>query len=511
MGRHNWSLYGQGNNGSNSWSSGNAAIFAADQDNTGAYTSPNNSSYTVNLGSDETASSLTVGEGTVTFSGAGSLTVNNGLITVTNPTGSTSTAIINNTLNLGTNFVKAGSGALIINGTASYSGTTTISGGTLQIGTGGTTGTIPAASVITDNGALVFDHSNDLTQGIDFDSTGAGISGSGNLVQAGTGNLILPIANTYKGITKATAGTLTIDNALAVQNSIVQTGAGGTIVFDPSLAGQSVTVGGLSSIVSGTDTGVAYTGPDMNLLINSVATNSAAPTTYSGVIGGATSITKQGSNPQTLSGANTCSGATNINVGSLGFANMSAMSANSAVTVSGTSDWTIPAPVVSGVGPQGQTANFTGGILSVSVTTTGSGNTWTNATSGAGSVGDVIAGNGPGGNSITWNAGGSLGLDVVTDPTDLGNANGGLTYAGNIGNFNGSNNNVGFMKRGFGVLTLTGSSNFTGQLKVNDDGGTLRLTTQLPNAGQSMATPTVYIGGATGQPTPCTRSPLERS
>ena len=103
-------------------------------------------------------------------------------------------------------------------------------------------------------------------------------------MQAGTGNLILPIANTYKGITKATAGTLTVDNALAVQNSIVQTGAGGTIVFDPSLAGQSVTVGGLSSIVSGTDTGVAYAGPDMNLLINSVATNSAAPTTYSGVI-----------------------------------------------------------------------------------------------------------------------------------------------------------------------------------------------------------------------------------
>ena len=101
---------------------------------------------------------------------------------------------------------------------------------------------------------------------------------------------------------------------------------------------------------------------------------------------------------------------------------------------------------MSGVGPQGQTANFTGGILSVSVTTAGSGNTWTNASSGAGSVGDVIAGNGPGGNSITWNAGGSLGLDVATDPTDLADANGGLTYAGNIGNFNGSNNNVGFMK-----------------------------------------------------------------
>ena len=157
----------------------------------------------------------------------------------------------------------------------------------------------------------------------------------------------------------------------------------------------------------------------------------------------------------------------------------------------------------SGVGPQGQTANFTGGILSASITNDGSGNAWTNATSGPGSVGELIGGSRPGGHpSITWNAGSSLGVDIATDPTDLVNANGGITYSGNIGNFNGSNNNVGFMKRGFGVLTLTGSSSFTGQLKVNDDGGTLRLTTQLTNAGQSMSGaasgPTVYIGGATG-------------
>ncbi len=179
------------------------------------------------------------------------------------------------------------------------------------------------------------------------------------------------------------------------------------------------------------------------------------------------------------------------------------MSPNSAITVTGTSDWTIPAPVVSGVGPQGQTANFTGGILTAYVTTSGTGNTWNTNTSGTGSVGQLISGTGPGGNAITWSNGSSLGINVDTDPGDLLNANGGITYSGNIGNFNGTNNNVGFMKRGFGVLTLSGTNNnFSGQLKVNDDGGTLRLTTQLPNAGQSMTgtgvTPTVYIGGATG-------------
>ena len=42
----------------------------------------------------------------------------------------------------------------------------------------------------------------------------------------------------------------------------LKTGAGGAIVFDPTLANQPVTIGGLSSIVSGVDTGIAYTGPD---------------------------------------------------------------------------------------------------------------------------------------------------------------------------------------------------------------------------------------------------------
>ncbi len=284
-------------------------------------------------------------------------------------------------LTIGRTATSTFAGGVVLTNTETYTGGTTISTGlTLTVGDGTAIGALPAASVITDNGALVFNRPDTITQGTSFDSGGAGISGTGNLVQGGTGNLVLPIANTYKGITKATAGSITIQNALAVQNSIVQTGAGGGITFAGTLANQSVTIGGLSSVVNGTDTGVTYVGPDMNLIINSVATNSAAPTTYSGIIANATSITKQGSNPQTLSGANTYNGATNINVGSLGFANKGAMSPSSAITVNGTSDWTIRS--VSGVGPRGQTANFTGGILTAGITTDGSGNTWTNATSG---------------------------------------------------------------------------------------------------------------------------------
>ena len=119
----NWASDGQGGNGSQAWISGNTAVFAADQDSTGTYSSPNTNAYTVNLTSNETASSLVVNEGTVTFSGAFSLTISNGLINVTGgvATGGVTfagTAIFSNTLtlNLGTNFVKAGTGSLILNG-----------------------------------------------------------------------------------------------------------------------------------------------------------------------------------------------------------------------------------------------------------------------------------------------------------------------------------------------------------------------------------------------------------
>ena len=49
--------------------------------------------------------------------------------------------------------VQAGSGTLILTGNNTYTGGTTISTGTLQIGNGGTTGNI--VGDVTDNGTLI--------------------------------------------------------------------------------------------------------------------------------------------------------------------------------------------------------------------------------------------------------------------------------------------------------------------------------------------------------------------
>ncbi len=98
---------------------------------------------------------------------------------------------------------KSGAGTLTLMGTNIYAGGTTISDGTLQIGNGGTTGSI--AGDVVNNGTLIFNRSNDLTfAGV--------ISGTGSLVQAGTGTTVLTGNNTYTGVTTISQGTLQIGN-----------------------------------------------------------------------------------------------------------------------------------------------------------------------------------------------------------------------------------------------------------------------------------------------------------
>ena len=97
---------------------------------------------------------------------------------------------------------KAGTGRLTLTGTNTYTGTTTISGGTLQVGNGGTTGSLGTGNIV-NNAALVFDRSDDIT-------LGNAISGSGTLTQAGAGRLTLTGTHTHTGGTTIAAGVLRV-------------------------------------------------------------------------------------------------------------------------------------------------------------------------------------------------------------------------------------------------------------------------------------------------------------
>jgi len=164
--------------------------------------------------------------GTTTINAGGILQIGNGS---TAGSLSTSSAILdngnltfnrNNTVTQGLDFsgsaitgtgslTQAGTGTLILTGSNSYSGGTTINSSTLQLGNGGTTGSLAATSVITDSGTLIFNRSNTVTQGTDFGTiTGTG----GNLIQSGSGNLILAGSNAYSGITTVNSGMLSVSN-----------------------------------------------------------------------------------------------------------------------------------------------------------------------------------------------------------------------------------------------------------------------------------------------------------
>jgi autotransporter-associated beta strand protein len=256
-----------------------------------------------------------------TFGSAGS-----GNLTFTNTTsaalGSVRTFTVNNSWTSFANaftgasdgITKAGTGTLILAGNNTYTGATTINAGTLQIGNGGATGSLSTSSAITVNGTLAFNRSDALTQGTNFSS--ASISGTGSLVQNGTGNLTLNVANTYSGGTILNTGTLNINNASAL-------GSGALTINGGTINSTGITLNNNAQNWYGN---FAFTGSnDLNMGTGAVTMNASRTVTVSngnftvgGNITGSTfGLTKNGTGTMILTGANTYTGDTTITAGTL--------------------------------------------------------------------------------------------------------------------------------------------------------------------------------------------------
>ncbi len=91
-------------------------------------------------------------------------------------------------------------GNLYFTNANTYSGTTTIASGTLQLGASGATGTLGSGAVV-NNGTLNFNRSNAMT-------VGNTISGTGAVHQTGSGTTTLTADNSYSGTTTVSGGTL---------------------------------------------------------------------------------------------------------------------------------------------------------------------------------------------------------------------------------------------------------------------------------------------------------------
>ncbi|HVJ02212.1 MAG TPA: autotransporter-associated beta strand repeat-containing protein, partial [Sphingomonas sp.] len=228
---------------------------------------------------------------------------------------------------------QAGGGTTILTADNTYTGGTTISAGTLQIGNGGTTGHV--IGDIVDNGTLVINRSDTkLTPGV--------ISGTGQLIQAGTGTTVLQADNSYTGGTTIAAGTLQlgdggtagsvvgdiVDNGRLVFNrsdevtysgvitgtgSIEQAGPGKTILTAFSYYTGGTTV---SSGILQFGNGIGVGGAEGDVLNNATLIGDwGAPVLYPGVVSGTGNVVVNNSTITILTGNHTFTGGTVLNGG----------------------------------------------------------------------------------------------------------------------------------------------------------------------------------------------------
>ena len=167
-------------------------------------------------------------------------------------------------------------GTLLVSGTLTATVSVNVAAGTLQIGNGGTTGSLNTAAAITDNGNLTINRNNAVAQGTDFSA--AAITGTGSFTQAGTGTTTLNAANTYTGATTVTAGTLKVDGSTAA-GSALAIGTAGTLSGTGTINGNATLTGsGVINKASGTMVGtLAVTGGSWNNLgaVTGVVTSSS--------------------------------------------------------------------------------------------------------------------------------------------------------------------------------------------------------------------------------------------
>jgi len=361
----------------------------------------------------------------------------------------------------GNALTKAGAGTLILSGSSTYNGGTTISAGTLQIGAGGSTGTI-GGGAISNSGTLAFDLSSN------YNLTNA-ISGNGTITDIGTGILTLSGSNTSTGGTTISTGVLSVGSTGSLGSGLISLANGTTLQYTGSSSGtfnQNVTITG----TTGSTGVIANTGGQLLTLSGTLIKNGTTLDFGPGKFAVAGTIT--GSSPNSdvvlgtptgsatvgLTSANTYNGPTKIYNGSTLLTGV-----NGALPTTTLSDVTL------GSGTDGGVTN-TLDLLGTSQTVASLTSSGTSTT-----VNQVISSNGNAGSATV---GGSA--SGTTGNLTVNVASGTNTYSGLLGDATGSRNNFSLTKSGTGTLALTkangnsysgGTSVLAGTLQVTNTSG----------------------------------------
>jgi autotransporter-associated beta strand protein len=184
---------------------------------------------------------ISIGNGGTTGSVAGDI-VSNSTINFNRSDNQTIPNILGGT----GNFTKNTNTTMILTGENTCSGTFTNGAGTLQLGNGGTTGTIGTANVV-NNGSMISNRTTNFTiAGI--------ISGTGNFTKQNTNITILANNNSYTGLTTISTGTLQVGNGGATGSISGAITNNANLVFNRTGSyGSAIPTGaGTTRVVNGT-------------------------------------------------------------------------------------------------------------------------------------------------------------------------------------------------------------------------------------------------------------------
>jgi|GEM_PF-1921281 len=435
---------------------------------------------------------------------------------------------------VGGSFTKTGSGTTTFTAADTFTGATTINNGDLVLSGAGSLAATSDVSLTSSNstfdisgitasgetiGSLagvansnVILGAKNLTTGDTLNTTMAGvISGvGGSLTKQGTDTMTLTGTNTYTGATTISNGTLALSGTgtLASVTAVSLTSAAS--VFDISaLTNGGETVGSLASVANS----------NVNLGANNLSFGDTTSTTVAGVISGTGgSITKLGSGTVTLSGANTYTGATDIQAGVVdltGSLASASVTVESGSTLNSTNGGLATGSTLNNIGTLNlgsvnntiATLNNSGTINGTATLTATnynlSGGSIVNAPLGTGTINVGYAANGV----VTLNNNvAALTINVVDKSTlNLGGATGNLLPTGStvdllgknaIMNLVGGNETInklegsGVVNTNDNTLTVTDTSLFTGVINAPNT----NLTTGSPTGGGG---PLTLGGGGT--------------
>ena len=390
--------------------------------------------------------------------------------------------------------VKDGVGKWILSGANTYTGGTTISNGILQIGAGGTSGSVLGA--IANNGSLIFNRSDATTV------TNA-ISGSGSVTKNAANTLTLSGANTFSGNVTIGGGTLAVTSVADSGSSSLGTGTQLTL-------GGSATVSFTANSSNNTTRSLVLGGTGFNALknsgsgalvwsgnvINNTTANRADFTLGGSGTGGnefSGLLTNNGANTMRLikndtgtwkvSGANTFSGLMDLFNGTMQATTISNTGSASSLGTGGTirfGGWASSAPVLEYVG-SGSTNNKQFKL--------GGG--------GTANTGGTILNNGTGAlvfNNATFNTTGDGAFSGTTRALTLGGSNTADNAISGVIRDNNSGNTVSVVKDGTGKWTLSGANTYTGETTISN--GTLQIGT-----GGTLASSGIRVSGGTFETT----------